>query len=419
VELIVVAVILTILATIGFVSYEKYLVDTRDSKRLAQLSWLRDAIRLSITKWPLPKPDDFVEIRNNGTPFLYQGYAWENFLESISYSASAKDPFDKTYYTYLLSRNTLDFQLLGFLEEYSSDAIISWIQQTYAVDYTQRFPQVMGRKLGILLEQDTNTPLQEMQEYSSAWYMDLNDSTTNMFDAYVTDTNLISGSENDLIGIIPFTTCKKIKQNGDSVWSGIYNINPSGLNPFEVYCDMDMDNGGWTLVWRSVDWFTSLPNFGWIYSTWNPRDDSNPYSLWQESVNINFSEIMYATYEDGKDISFADKIFVDDNFFKSNYDQQSVDPESADHTVVINGCEVIYKPDDSTCSTYWSLDDPVQPTCTPCDNYRYDVDRWGKFSYNWYILPWRSDYENWLRAGWIYVWSGHPYSWKQWMIFVR
>ena len=102
VELVVVAVILSILATVGFISYEEYITDTRDSKRLAQLAWLRDGLRLWITKWQLPLPDDNVEIRNNDTAFLYQWYAWENVLEWISYSETTKDPYDNTYYTTLI-----------------------------------------------------------------------------------------------------------------------------------------------------------------------------------------------------------------------------------------------------------------------------------------------------------------------------
>lgn len=315
VELVVVAVILSILATVGFISYEEYITDTRDSKRMAQLAWLRDGLRLWITKWKLPLPDDNIEIRNNWTPFLYQWYAGENVLEWISYSEATKDPYDDTYYTYLVSRNRKDFQILGFLEEYNPDVISSIVTESYAIDYSQRFAQVMGKKLWILLEQETNTPLQELPEYIWSWYLDLQDTTTNLFDAYITDTQLISWNEIDLIGIIPFTTCKKIKETGWSYGNGIYNINPSGLSPFEVYCDMEIDGWGWTLIARSI--LSGAWDFGWLIKRWLPRDEEQVYSMWVELKNFNFNDILFTTYASWKDIDIAVKVWIDKNFVQS------------------------------------------------------------------------------------------------------
>ncbi len=321
VELMVVVVILSVLATVGFISYENYLGDTRDSKRLAQLSGLRDGMRLAITKWQLPLPDDAVEIRNSGTAFLYQGYAWKNVLSSIAYSENTFDPLDETPYTYLLSRNRKDFQLLGFLEKYNSDVISNTLTQTYAAeDYSQRYPNVFWKKLWILLEQKTNTPLQEMSEYSQSGYIDLQDSTTNLFDAYITDSYLISWKESNLVWIIPYTTCKKILETWWSFGNGIYNINPSWLSPFEVYCNMEIDGGWWTLVARSSN-NSSPNNFWWLSKTWTVRDNNAAYSLWEESTTLGFWEIMISSYVEWKNIEYAAKTSIDKNYIKnsSNY----------------------------------------------------------------------------------------------------
>jgi len=47
--------------------------------------------------------------------------------------------------------------------------------------------------------------------------------------------------------------------------SGIYNINPDGKDPFQVFCDMDTSNGGWTVIQRrtdgSVDFFKNWVDY--------------------------------------------------------------------------------------------------------------------------------------------------------------
>ena len=47
--------------------------------------------------------------------------------------------------------------------------------------------------------------------------------------------------------------CSMILDHGLSTGDGIYEIDPGNLDdPFEVYCDMSSEGGGWTLAGRQV-----------------------------------------------------------------------------------------------------------------------------------------------------------------------
>ncbi len=48
--------------------------------------------------------------------------------------------------------------------------------------------------------------------------------------------------------LIPMTDCYDWLHLGNATTTGIYQISPAGSAPFDVFCDMETDGGGWTVI---------------------------------------------------------------------------------------------------------------------------------------------------------------------------
>lgn len=178
VELIVVVTILAILSTVWFASYTSHLSWVRDTTRINQLSLIRENLDIYWRNKKFPIPDNYIEIKANGSVIWYQWYVWDSVLNDIKLQEWWKDPMDDTYYTYYLKKNKKSFQLLAFLEEEeiletNNKNLFSINTHANSIDYEDRYTKVIWDKLWVILEPWTNTPAQEVTSLISNWFLDV------------------------------------------------------------------------------------------------------------------------------------------------------------------------------------------------------------------------------------------------------
>lgn len=281
VELIVVVTILAILATIWFVSYSSYLTWVRDTNRLAQLVSIHDGLNLYSTKNDLPIPDDNVWVVIGTETIAYQWYAGSNTLESIDFTKWWKDPKDDVYFTYYLTKDRKYFQLMAFLEEEWS-ATTNFGSQAFAADYSSRVSTVFWKKLWVLTNL-ANTPIQEINSLTTAWNLNVTDSTIGYI-AHLTDD--IKLWDNELTAINPTESCNRIRQIKWSSPSWTYTLKPSWSPEIDVYCDMSSGDWWWIRVNSELLWSEYSSN-----TTSNIENDGKGVNV---SVNSVFSVCTWA-----------------------------------------------------------------------------------------------------------------------------
>ena len=154
VELIVTIAILAILATIWFVSYSSYIINSRDSARVSELTRISDALIAFSVVDLLPLPENSLNIIHTGNTISIQWHLWNNVFEAIRYNEIALDPKDNTPFVYSVNAARDGFQILSYMER-------SW-NFSSSIWNINRFPRAFGSRLGILLDFESLRPIQEV-----------------------------------------------------------------------------------------------------------------------------------------------------------------------------------------------------------------------------------------------------------------
>jgi len=200
VELIVVITILSILWTIWFLSFKWYIKDARDSTRLSDIWNIEKQLDLFFAKsWEFPIPENNVELKSSWTIIWYQWYIWEKILWILKIFNWWLDPIDQNPYIYRINWNKDSYQIMWFLEKWNvaytplksyslkGEGVYPIFPQANATtNFTNRFPLSKWKVLWIILEQKTNTPIQDIIK---TWIVNLRTDIINV-DLYLTNTSI-------------------------------------------------------------------------------------------------------------------------------------------------------------------------------------------------------------------------------------
>ncbi len=325
VELIVVITILAFLATIGFISYRKYLASGYDTNRLVQLRDIHDGLeRMSVTS-KLPFPEDMIQLTASGSLYAYQGNVWSTVINTIGYDGGGKDPEFDNPFIYMLLKWWRDFQLMWFIQQAN---LLTWTNKAYAetIHYASLFPKVVGKPLWILLEKWTQTPIHLANSLISNNAYDIISWPWDVL-AYISDKTFLDRSKTSLAKLYPNSSCERILELGEVKGNGEYILELVSWKKIKVYCDMETDGGWWTYVAHSSDSHSAW-NFWWLYKRGNYDKYTDVYSLWPDVKEIYFDEILFQTYQENGDVEAKWKQVWFDNTVLMTEESWEVDAPS-------------------------------------------------------------------------------------------
>ncbi|MEW5848868.1 MAG: fibrinogen-like YCDxxxxGGGW domain-containing protein [Myxococcota bacterium] len=123
----------------------------------------------------------------------------------------------------------------------------------------------------------------------------------------------------------PASSCLGLLQSNPALagQDGLYTIQPSvpkgNAAATQVWCDMTVSGGGWTLVARSVVG-EQVSSWGWLAQEGAPDDDNKPYSLGVNDHVFTFSEVLVGAHATGKTWTRAYRMALPADFLEGYTD---------------------------------------------------------------------------------------------------
>lgn len=279
VELIIVLSILALLSTIAFLSFSGYIRDSRDVSRISELKIISQQLDLYKVKNAFyPEIINKTTITYSWNILWYQWDLDESLSKNIGLNKTPLDPYDKKTYTYYLTKDGKEFQLLWFLEK---EKLFSVLPQVYASN-AKRYPYTAWKPLWVLTDSD-NTPIQNL---SLPWNS-LDIYTTNSPYKAILDPNSSTWVIVWTWGVLKTSSynysCKRLFETKlDTSWDAM--ISPYWKDT-KVYCSVSNKDKNFYSEVVNWDFESEVVNINRLYA-WNTNDISIFNESWNNVMKV-------------------------------------------------------------------------------------------------------------------------------------
>ncbi len=235
VELVVVATILIILATIGFAAYSDNIPDARDAERKASFANIQAAMKLyKKERWAYPRPGAAFNIVNGNVTNIvaYQG----KLDTTVSLSTLDRLPIDpktKQTFVYSTTKSRWEYQIAGTLENGDQPkAIVQWDYKSVARNILPTIVLAADAETDISTEKSKflfdgsiyNIPYDIVEPYTP-----ISDDTKDI-NSLLTDGNVTFWQNSD------FRSCEEIIEANKFIGDWEYQILDSDGNLGNITC---------------------------------------------------------------------------------------------------------------------------------------------------------------------------------------
>ena len=241
VEIIVVTIILSILATIGFSSFSWHISSWRDTLRksnIAEISWAMKTYKQK--KGSLPIPSNYFKTQTWTTVLDWQGKLDKNIgLSEID--EIPLDPKLEIPYLYSITPNKQDFQIALTLENWDWEsplALLKWSYKSIAKNILPTLLLATGSTTDIDISSWNNKNLFIFNNQSHNLPYDFEWNLEPISDWVLTLTWLIEEAEQNWVFSqnSSFETCLEIRKAGKSLWDWEYQIRSNTWALTNTWC---------------------------------------------------------------------------------------------------------------------------------------------------------------------------------------